>query len=467
MSDYDFAVIGGGSAGYAAARTAAGLGLKTVVIEGGRDVGGLCILRGCMPSKTLIESANRFRVLKDTKEFGLHAGDIGFDASAIVARKRRLIGEFADYRRGQLETGKFDFIRGQAHFTDPHTVQIDLLDGSTKTLSARSFLLATGSSINRPDIPGLADAGALTSDDILDMETLPPSIVILGAGPVGLELAHYLNALGTDVTIVQRSRHLLKGIDHDVSEVVENAFVKRGIKIHTVTKLIRIERDGDTRRVIFDCGGEEKIVEAPALLNALGRKPNTGSLGLAATAVELDGPRIVTNLQQQTREAHIFSAGDCTGPHEIVHIAVEQGEIAARNAHRLLEGKTNFESIDYRLKLFAVFTEPQIGTVGLTEEEARKDGIEVLTSCYPFDDHGKSIVMNELDGFVKLIVDKDTREILGGTVVGPHASDLIHEIVVAMRFRATAGQLALIPHYHPTLAEIWTYPASDLAEDMP
>ena len=464
MSDYDFAVIGGGSAGYAAARTAAGLGLKTVAIEGGHDVGGLCILRGCMPSKTLIESANRFRVLKDTHEFGLHASDIGYDASAIVARKRRLIGEFADYRREQLETGKFDFIRGQAHFTDPHNVQIDLLDGSTKTLSARSFLLATGSSINFPDIPGLADAEALTSDDILDLETLPPSIVILGAGPVGLELAHYMNALGTDVTIVQRSRHLLKGVDHDVSEVIENAFVKRGMKIHTVTKLIRIERDGDTRRVIFECGGEEKIVEAPAILNALGRKPNTASLGLEATSVELDGPRIVTNLHQQTREAHIFSAGDCTGPHEIVHIAVEQGEIAARNAHRLLEGKTNFESIDYRLKLYAVFTEPQIGTVGLTEEEARKDGLEILTACYPFDDHGKSIVMNELDGFVKLVVDKNTREILGGTVVGPHASDLIHEIVVAMRFRATAGQLAKIPHYHPTLAEIWTYPAEELAE---
>lgn len=466
MSDYDFAVIGGGSAGYAAARTAANLGLKTVVIEGGRDVGGLCILRGCMPSKTLIESANRFRVLEDAKEFGLHAGDIGFDASAIIARKRRLIGEFADYRRGQLETGKFTFIRGNARFSDPHTVHIDLLDGSSQTLSSRTFLLATGSSINFPDIPGLAEAGALTSDDILDLEVLPPSIIVLGAGPVGLELAHYLAALGTDVTIVQRSRHLLKGVDHDVSEAVENAFIKRGIKIHTETKIARVEREGDTRRVVFLCEGAEKTVEAPALLNALGRKPNTASLGLDATEVELDGPRIVTNLHQQTKQSHIFAAGDCTGPHEIVHIAVEQGEIAARNAHRLIKGQSDFESIDYRLKLYAVFTEPQIGTVGLTEEEARKDGIEILTACYPFDDHGKSMVMHELNGFVKLIVDKDTREILGGTAVGPHASDLIHEIVVAMRFRATAGQLALIPHYHPTLAEIWTYPASDLAEDM-
>lgn len=465
--DYDFAVIGGGSAGYAAARTAVGLGLKTVVIEGGRDVGGLCILRGCMPSKTLIESANRFRTLRDAREFGLHANDIGFDGAAIIARKRRLIGEFADFRREQLESGKFDFLRGKARFTDAHTAQVDLLDGTSQTLTSRAFLIATGSVLSSPPIPGLADAEAWTSDDVLDHEEIPSSIIVLGAGPVALELAHYYNALGVEVSIVQRGGQLLTGVDPDVAEVVEHAFVNRGAKVFKNTKLVRIERLGEMRRVVFEHEGVEKTLEAPALLNALGRKPGTAGLGLDAAGVELEDCRIKANPHQQTSVPHIFAAGDCTGPYEIVHIAIEQGEIAARNVARLANQHPQLESVDYRLKLYAVFTEPQIGTVGLNEAEARAKGYEILTASYPFNDHGKSMVMHELEGFVKLIVDKNTREILGGTVVGPHGSDLIQEIVVAMRFRATAGQLALIPHYHPTLSEIWTYPASDLAEELP
>jgi pyruvate/2-oxoglutarate dehydrogenase complex dihydrolipoamide dehydrogenase (E3) component len=465
--DYDFAVIGGGSAGYAAARTAAGLGLKTVVIEGGPQVGGLCILRGCMPSKTLIETANRYRTLRDASEFGLYANDIGYDGTAIIARKRRLIKEFADYRAEQLESGKFTFIRGKARFTDPHTLDIALLDGSAQTVTARSFLIATGSVLTSPPVPGLAESGAWTSDDVLDKAEIPKSIIVLGAGPVALELAHYYNALGVEVTIIQRGEQVLKGLDPDVAEVVEQAFVKRDARVFKKTKLIRVERDGERFRVVFEHDGSEKSVEADALLNALGRKPATAHLGLDAAGVELDDCRIKANAHLQTSVPHIFAAGDCTGPYEIVHIAIEQAEIAARNIARLANQHPQLESIDYRLKLYAVFTEPQVGTVGLTEAEAKEKGYEILTASYPFNDHGKSMVMNEMEGFVKLIVEKNSREILGGTVVGPHASDLIQEIVVAMRFRSTAGQLALIPHYHPTLAEIWTYPASDLAEELP
>ena len=462
--DYDFVIIGGGSAGYAAARTAAGLGLKAAVIEGGREVGGLCILRGCMPSKTLIESANRYLTLKHAAEFGLHAGDIGFNAGAIIVRKRRLIGEFAAYRREQLESGSFDFLRGQASFIDAHTVEVRLPDGGTQRLRARSFLIATGSANAAPPIPGLSEAGCLTSDDILECEELPESVIVLGAGPVALEMAHYLSALDCPATIIQRSAQVLTGVDPDVADVVATAFRRRGMTVHTGTKLLRIERDGDIRRVVYEHEGVEKTAEAQAVLNALGRKPNTATLDLGKADVELRGPLIQTTETQQTTAPHIFAAGDCSGPFEVVHVAVEQGEIAARNAARALRGGDALEKMDHRLKLYAVFTEPQVAAVGLSETEARNRGIEVLTATYPFNDHGKSLVMNETDGFVKLIADKTTREILGGSVVGPHASDLIHEIVVAMRFRATAAQLAAIPHYHPTLAEIWTYPAADLAE---
>lgn len=460
--NFDFVIVGGGSAGYAAARTAAGLGLKTAVIEGGKDVGGLCILRGCMPSKTLIESANRYLTLRNAEEFGLRAGEIGFRGDEIIARKRRLIKEFADFRREQLETGKFEFVRGLAEFQDAHTLLVKGLDGSETTITSRAFLISTGSVVSAPPIPGLA--GCLTSDDVVDMAEIPESLIVLGAGPVALEMAHYFAALGRDVTVIQRSGQFLSGIDEDVAKVVEDVFRKRGIKVFTHTKLEKIERTANGTSVTFEHEGEEKTVEAAAVLNALGRTPNTARLALDKAGVETRGAGIKANLHQQTTTSHIFAAGDCSGPFEIVHIAIEQGELAARNVARVLKNDEALESMDYRLKLFAVFTEPKVATVGLSENEATARGQEFLIAKYPFNDHGKSMVMGELDGFVKLIADKATREIIGASVVGPHASELIHEVVVAMRFRATAGQFAAIPHYHPTLSEIWTYPASDLAE---
>lgn len=462
--EFDFAIIGGGSAGYAAARTAADLGLKTVVIEGGAEVGGLCILRGCMPSKALIESANRMLTLRRAEEFGLRATGLEVHAPEIIARKRRLIGEFADYRRQQLETGKFVFIRSRARFTDPHTIEIAWPGESSHTLRARSFLIATGSSVRIPDVPGLADCGALTSNEALELESLPSSLAVLGAGPVALEMAHYFSALGVEVTVLQRGPQLLTGLDPDIAAATEQALRARGITIFTETKIAAIECAADGKRIRFEHGGEARIVECAQILNALGRKPHLDGLGLEAAQVAHPQGRIEASLRQQTSQPHIFAAGDCCGPHEVVHIAVQQGEIAARNAARLLAGKpAELESIDYRLKLFVVFTEPEVALVGLTETEARDRGIAFRTASHPFADHGKSLVMGESEGFVKLIADAATGEILGGSVVGPHASDLIHEIAVAMHFRGTAAQLAAVPHYHPTLSEIWTYPAEELA----
>ncbi len=461
--DYDFAIIGGGSAGYAAARTAADLGLKTVVIEGGAEIGGLCILRGCMPSKALIESANRMLTLRRAKEFGLRARSLEAHAGEIIARKRRLVGEFADYRREQLESGRFDFIRGHARFTDSHTVVTEWPDEAPRTLRARSFLLATGSSVHRPPVPGLADCGALTSDEALDLLELPESLAVLGAGPVALEMAHYFSALGVEVSVLQRGPQLLTGSDPDLAFALEEALHERGIAIFTGTRITGIDRHGDRRRIAFEHRGETRILHSAQILNALGRKPRLEGLGLDKAGIDHPRDRIGANERQQTSQPHIFAAGDCCGPHEIVHIAVQQGEIAARNAARLLAGDDALESIDYRLKLFAVFTEPQVATVGLSEGEARERAIDFRAASYPFDDHGKSLVMGETDGFVKLLADAKSGEILGGSVVGPHASELIHEIAVAMHFRATAAQLAAVPHYHPTLSEIWTYPAEELA----
>jgi pyruvate/2-oxoglutarate dehydrogenase complex dihydrolipoamide dehydrogenase (E3) component len=465
--EYDFVVIGGGSAGYAGARTASALGLTTCVIEGGAEVGGLCILRGCMPSKTLIESANRLRSMRHGPEFGLRAEQIEFDASKIIARKRRLIADFANYRREQLEQGDFDFRRGTAAFIDENTVRVKGPDGSEETIAAKSFLIATGSVINVPDIPGLAGAGYLTSDDLLDLAKIPHSIIVLGAGPVALELAHYLEALGVRVTIVQRSSQVLRGMDEDVAKVVENALRKRGIEVFTKTKNLRVKRSKGACRVTFEHEGSEKALEAAAILNALGREPKLLGLELERAGIKVAKNVIAVNAQQQTSAPNIFAAGDCCGPFEVVHIAIEQGERAARNAVRFLKGDLAYESMDYRLKLYVIFTEPQVAAVGLSEREANTQGVDYLVATYPFHDHGKSLIMDEIDGFVKLMADKSTREILGGSAVGPDASELIHEVVVAMRFRATAGQFAAIPHYHPTLSEIWLYPAEELAGISP
>lgn len=461
MKEYDFVVIGGGSGGYAAARTAAALGLSTAVVEGGKEVGGLCILRGCMPSKTLIESGNRYRTLRHAGEFGLSAEKIGFDAGKIIARKKRLIAEFADYRKGQLEDGRFDFIRGHAEFLDPHSLRVSLMDGGEQTISLKTGCIATGSVINRPSVPGIESC--LISDDLLEMTTIPVSAVVLGGGPVALEMAHYLESLGTKVTILQRNTQLLTGSDRDVADALAEAFRKRGMEVLCGTRLLRIEKTEDHFSVFFEHGNGEQRIEADLVLNALGRRPHLSGLDLEKAGVALEGPAICTDLEQRTTARHLFAAGDCCGPYEVVHIAITQGETAAKNAATLLKGGTPLV-IDYRLKLFAAFTEPQMASCGITEHEAREMGLQVIAASYPFADHGKSIVKGETDGFVKLIADASDGRILGGAVVGPEGSELIHEIVVAMAFNATAGQLALVPHYHPTLSEIWTYPAEDLDE---
>lgn len=466
---YDFLVLGGGSAGYAAARTAHDLGLTVAVIDGARELGGLCILRGCMPSKTLIESANRFRSMRRAEEFGLRASGLAIRTDEIIARKRHLIGEFADYRRGQLEDGRFDLIRGTAAFRGKDSVGVTPIGGGDPfAVTFRSCLIATGSVVTRLPVPGLEEAGYWTSDEILDATSLPESFIVLGGGAIALEMACYLEGLGKRVDVIQRSDHLLSTSDTDIAESLEKALQGReSFSLHTGTRLVRVEKSGaGGKTVFFEQDSELRSVTADEILQAVGRVPNTRTLEAKAAGLKLEegSGRVLCEPDQSTSVPGIFAAGDVCGPHEIVHIAIEQGEIAAHNAAIHL-GKVDgpVKRIDYRLKLLGIFTDPQVATVGLSEKEAAEAGKTVAVATYPFDDHGKSMVMGETHGFVKLIADTATGEILGGAVVGPEAVELIHEIVVAMAFRATAGQLLRIPHYHPTLSEIWTYPAEDLS----
>ena len=457
--DFEVAILGGGSGGYAAARTAAAAGLKSVVIEGGREVGGLCILRGCMPTKALLYAAEVRHLAESANWWGMKPAEVPFDWSAVMARKDGLIKEFADYRAQQLSGGKFEFIRANASFIDPHTVLLS--DG--RKLAANHFVLSTGSVVSKPPLPQLAAVGFLTSDDALALKKLPKSMIILGGGAVAIEFAQLFARFGVEVTLIQRGGHILKEFDADAATVVENVFRREGIQVFTETRLIDAFRDGRRKTITFLHRGEKVEVKAEEILFALGRSPNTASLALDKAGVKTEQGRIVTNDQMQTSVPHIFAAGDCTGPYEIVHIAIQQGEIAAQNIAKPVPPRR----IDYRLLISIVFTEPQVATVGLTEKEAAARGISFLGASYPFNDHGKSMIMEAKDGFVKLLADPKTGEILGGACVGPAGGELIHEIVLAMAGRMTVHELAATPHYHPTLAEIWTYPAEELAEKIP
>jgi pyruvate/2-oxoglutarate dehydrogenase complex dihydrolipoamide dehydrogenase (E3) component len=456
--DHDVVILGGGSAGYAAARTAAGAGLKTAVIEGGEEVGGLCILRGCMPTKALLYAAEVLHLAGHAGPWGIRAGKVGFDFKKVMARKNALIKGFADYRRQQLAGGKFKFIRAQARFLDPHTVKLS----NGKTLTAAHFIITTGSAVAPPPLPQLREAGYLTSDDALKLKRLPKSLLVAGGGAIACEFAQFFARFGVKVTLIQRSEHILREFDTDAAVEIEKVFRREGIEVFTNTKLTDAKRDGHLKTVAFQHQGEIVSVSGGDILFALGRVPNTASLGLDRAGVATERGRIVANEFMQTSAPHIYAAGDCTGPHEIVHLAVQQGELAAHN----LAQPRRRRKMDYRLLISVVFTEPQVAFVGLTEKEAQARGIPHLAANYPFNDHGKSLIMEAGDGFVKLLADPKSGGILGGACVGPAGGELIHEIVAAMAKRMTVHELAVMPHYHPTLAEIWTYPAEELAAQI-
>jgi len=454
--DCEVVVIGGGSAGYAAARSCAAGGLRTAVVEGGKEVGGLCILRGCMPTKALLHAAEVAHLAGRAGEFGVRVPGVGIDWPAVKGRKDRLIREFADYRRGQLESNRFEFIRARAEFKDARTLALS--DG--REICARHFVIATGSVIAPPPLPSLAEAGYITSDEALHLDRLPESLIMLGGGAVAVEFAQFFQRMGVKVMLIQRSERLLREEDEDAAKVIEEVFRREGMTLYTGTKLRRAWREGGRKRVEFEHGGKLIEAEGEEIFLGLGRVPALAGLGLEHAGVPVVDGKFEVTAEMRTRAGHIFAAGDCTGHHEIVHLAIQQGEIAARNI--LHPEKT--KAFDDRLLASVVFTEPQVGRVGLTEKEARRRGIPYLAAGYPFNDHGKSMILGAMDGFVKLLADPKSGEILGGCCTGPSGGELIHEIIVAMAKRMTVAELAAVPHYHPTLAEIWTYPAEELAE---
>jgi len=452
--EYDLVVVGAGSGGYAAARTARDLGANVALVDHG-PLGGLCILRGCMPSKAFLASSDALAAVRESNALGVHInGKISVDMPFIAARKRTLVKEFADYRIEGIET--FPLHQGHATFVSGGELQV----GENTRLRAPAFVVATGSSVAPVHVPGLEEAGYIDSDSLLELESIPGSVAVLGGGYSACELGQFLARMGAKTTMLIRSNHLLTAADDDIGDALTQYFREDGIHVLTQTHVTRVEKRGSRKVVHYVHAGERGELVVEEVFFAMGRTPNVTGLGLESAGVAYDAAQgVVVDATLRTSAPHIFAIGDVTGDYPLVHVAIYQGEIAARNA---VSG--THEEADYRIvSAHTIFTDPQVAHVGMNEKELKARGIPYCVGRYDFAEHGKAMCLNTTRGFVKMMARNVTGEILGASIIGPQGSELIHEVIVAMNYHATVEQFMRIPHLHPTLAEIWTYPAEECA----
>jgi pyruvate/2-oxoglutarate dehydrogenase complex dihydrolipoamide dehydrogenase (E3) component len=459
---YDLVVVGAGSGGYAAARTARELGAHVALVDEG-PLGGLCILRGCMPSKAFLASSDAAYDAKEAGALGVHASPVSVDMPFVAARKRGLVRSFAEYRVDGIKT--FPLYEGRARFISPTELIVSCQP--ELALEADKFVIATGSVIGKPNVPGLPESGALDSDSVLELERIPESATVLGGGYTACELGQFLARMGARTTVVIRSGQLLSHSDEDVGVLLTRSFEDEGIEVVPNARITGVERRGGKRIVRVaprgDVDGDEREIVSDAIFNALGRVPNVAGLDLEKAGVEYNpatGIRVDECLH--TSNENIFAIGDVTGEFLLVHVAIYQGEVAARNAYSGTK-----ERADYRIvSAHTIFCDPQVARVGASEKSLLAAKTPYVVGRYDFADHGKAMCLGKTKGFVKMMASRKNGEILGATCVGPQASELIHEVIVAMHYHGTVQEFMRIPHLHPTLAEIWTYPAEECAAQL-
>lgn len=437
--DLDLLVIGGGgSGGFTAATTALKKGAKVGMVEAGR-LGGLCILAGCMPSKSLLhDAADLFK-----------AGASGRDAyPQVIARKRGVVDVLAGNRVRAVSAKEKDGLivyQGRARFVDPHTVEVD-----GKKISAASIVIATGSTEIMVPVDGLEEAGYLFSDGLMELQELPKSMAVLGGGTIALELSQYLTRMGVETHVIQRSSHLLSKEDPRIGKLLEDALTQEGAQVYTGTAIDRVEKAPQGKTIYFDHQGQAKNIPVQEILVAFGRKPNSEGLNLEAAGVETLKGAVAVDKQMRTNVPYVFAAGDVTGHKMVVNLAVLQGEIAGHNA----VGKEPKE-IDDSVMPWAIFTEPEVARVGLGKVECESQGLDFVEADYDLGSMGVARTYPQpLQGFMTMRAEKGTGRILGADLVAPHASLMIHEIAVAMRLGGTAQVIADLPYIHPCLAEL-------------
>jgi dihydrolipoamide dehydrogenase len=449
-------VIGAGPGGYVAAIRAAQLGAQVSLIEE-REVGGTCLNKGCIPSKALIYNAEVLGLLRRAEEFGVRVThEAAFDVTRMLERKQRIVQTQVRGIHSLLKSWGVSLIKGRGRLVGPRAVEVADAGGTLKRLETDRIILATGSKPIKPPLFPFDGERVITSEEALEPRVLPKSLLIVGAGIEGCEFGFLYRALGASVTMVEMKDRPLATEDEEVSALIAREMKKRGIDLHLGLRVEKVA--AEPARVVATLS-DGRTVEAERLLVSIGRTMNTDGLGLDEAGVALGKRReIIVNEQMETKAPGIYAIGDSVGRIMLAHVASAEGKIAAANA----VAEQGDRSMNYEVVPAGIFTQPEIGTVGLKEWEAAERGLKVRVGRYPFRALGRAHAMDEIAGFVKVIADSETGRILGAHIVGPHASDLIHEAAIAMRLGGKASDLAEMIHAHPTLPEAIMEAAEDV-----
>ncbi len=475
---YDLLILGSGSTAFAAAIHAKDLG-KTAVMTEGRTLGGTCVNRGCLPSKNLIEAARLVYDAAHPRYPGLTPARVGVDFPALVAQKDEIIREYRDQHYESLvdetdEEGQrpIEVVPGRAVLVDPHTVEVTASDGEVRQLTGSQVLIATGSSPLIPDIPGLAETPYLTSDlltsqEDLELTELPRSLLILGGGYIALELGQMFARFGSQVTLVTRGPSILSGYEPEIAESLTEILREEGLQIVTGAQARSVRREGAGVALVIQRHGSSRTFTAEKLLVATSRRPNTQDIGLERVGVTLDETGVVRVDQHlRTSVAHIWAAGDVIGRETesqmATPIGAHDGKIAAHNA---LSGES-LREVDHTVIPRTIFTDPQVAVVGLTDEEANARGIVCECNTIPMSAVPRAGAIRDTRGVIKMVLERPTRRVVGVSMLGVNAGEVIHEAAMALRFGATTDDFIDLIHVYPTMAEALKIVAISFTKDV-
>lgn len=446
MSEADVTIIGGGPAGYVAAIKAAHLGLKTILVEKDR-LGGVCLNRGCIPTKTLVSTAELFNHIKRASEYGIEVNNPVLNFAKTMDRKDKVVQRLTKGVETLMQANQIEVIKGEGTITHPGEVRVngDHVDEKVKT---KNILISTGSSVSRIPIPGLDLDGIMTSDEALALKNLPEKIIIIGGGIVGIEWAGIFNAFGVKVVVVEILPRILLSMDEEIVRRCLLNLKRKGIKVYTNSKIEKIEKKDNQLEVFVSTSDGQVRMTTDKVLLSSGRKPDFGNICVDKLGIEIEKQAIRVNRKMKTNISGIYAAGDVVGNLMLAHVASAEGKTAIEN----ITGKE--VEIDYRNVPKCVFSMPEIAGVGLNEDKAKDKFSHIKISRFPYMASGKALGMGETEGMVKIIAKKKDNRILGVHIFGVHASDLIAEATLGLNLNVTAEEIMNAIHAHPTLSEM-------------